>query len=47
VGLVKSQLRDLHSSDESNQAKLLDHTRRQGMTYSAFLSFKPHFLTFV
>ncbi|THH32502.1 hypothetical protein EUX98_g1693 [Antrodiella citrinella] len=29
VTLVKSQLRDLRTSNESNQAKLLDHTQRQ------------------
>ncbi|TCD63439.1 hypothetical protein EIP91_005410 [Steccherinum ochraceum] len=29
VALVKSQLRDLRTSNESNQAKLLDHTQRQ------------------
>lgn len=30
VTLVKSQLRDLRVSNETNQAKLLDHTQRQG-----------------
>lgn len=28
--LTKSQLRDLRTSNESNQAKLFDHTQRQG-----------------
>lgn len=30
VALAKSQLKDLRTSNESNQAKLLDHTQRQG-----------------
>ena len=30
LALTKSQLRDLRSSNESNQAKLFDHTQRQG-----------------
>lgn len=30
VALTKNQLRDLRMSHESNQAKLLDHTQRQG-----------------
>ena len=31
LSLTKNQLRDLRSSHESNQAKLLDHTQRQGV----------------
>ena len=31
LALTKNQLRDLRMSHESNQAKLLDHTQRQGM----------------
>ena len=31
LALTKNQLRDLRISNESNQAKLLDHTQRQGM----------------
>ena len=34
VSLAKSQLRDLRMSNESNQAKLLDHTQRQGNSHS-------------
>ena len=30
VSLAKSQLRELRMSNETNQAKLLDHTQRQG-----------------
>ena len=30
VSLTKSQLRDLRMSNDSNQAKLLDHSSRQG-----------------
>lgn len=30
VALTKGQLRDLRMSNESSQAKLLDHTQRQG-----------------
>lgn len=30
VTLVKSQLRDLRTSNESTQARLMDHTSRQG-----------------
>ena len=30
LALTKNQLRDLRMSNESNQAKLLDHTQRQG-----------------
>lgn len=30
LSLTKNQLRDLRMSHESNQAKLLDHTQRQG-----------------
>lgn len=30
MALTKSQLRDLRTSNDSNQAKLLDHTQRQG-----------------
>ena len=30
LALTKNQLRDLRTSNESNQAKLLDHTQRQG-----------------
>ena len=30
LALTKNQLRDLRMSHESNQAKLLDHTQRQG-----------------
>lgn len=30
--LTKSQLRDLRTSNESNQAKLFNHTQRQGRT---------------
>lgn len=29
--VTKTQLRDLRFSNESNQAKLLDHTQKQGM----------------
>ena len=36
LALTKNQLRDLRSSNESNQAKLLDHTQRQG----AFLAIR-------
>lgn len=31
LALTKNQLRDLRTSNESNQAKLLDHTQRQGI----------------
>ena len=31
VSLAKNQLRDLRASNENNQAKLLDHSQRQGM----------------
>ena len=31
VSLAKSQLRDLRMSNDSNQAKLLNHSQRQGM----------------
>lgn len=31
VNLVKGQLRDLRSSNETQEAKLLDHSQRQGM----------------
>lgn len=34
VALAKSQLRDLRMSHDSNQAKLLDHTQRQGTSYA-------------
>lgn len=34
VALAKSQLRDLRMSHDSNQAKLLDHTQRQGIFLS-------------
>lgn len=30
LALTKNQLRDLRMSHETNQAKLLDHTQRQG-----------------
>lgn len=30
VELVKDQLRELRMSNDSNQAKLLDHSQRQG-----------------
>lgn len=30
VTLVKNQLRDLRASNENNQAKLMDHTQKQG-----------------
>jgi homeobox protein cut-like len=30
ISLTKNQLRDLRMSNESNQAKLLDHSQRQG-----------------
>jgi homeobox protein cut-like len=32
VSLLRSQLRDLRMSNDSNQAKLLDHSSRQGVT---------------
>ena len=32
LALTKNQLRDLRLSHESNQAKLLDHSQRQGMS---------------
>ena len=38
VALTKGQLRDLRMSDESNQAKLLDHTQRQGVLHNLFES---------
>lgn len=41
VMLTKQQLRDLRTSNESNQAKLLDHSQRQGR-----LPFKPHISEF-
>ena len=31
VSLAKSQLRDLRMSNDSNQAKLLNHSQRQGI----------------
>ena len=31
VSLAKNQLRHLRASNENNQAKLLDHSQRQGM----------------
>ena len=31
VALVKEQLRDLRASNESNQARLLDQSQRQGI----------------
>ena len=31
VSLVKSQLRDLRMSNDSNEAKLLNHSQRQGI----------------
>lgn len=31
VNLVKAQLRDLRNSNETQQAKLLDQSQRQGM----------------
>lgn len=34
LALTKNQLRDLRTSNESNQAKLLDHTQRQGIQIS-------------
>ena len=34
LALTKSQLRDLRTSNESNQAKLLDHTQRQGRLHA-------------
>ena len=40
VSLTKNQLRDLRTSNESNQAKLLDHSQRQGTSF-------PHFLVVV
>lgn len=40
VSLTKAQLRDLRTSNESNQAKLLDHSQRQG-ELSAYLSSIP------
>lgn len=38
VSLTKGQLRDLRMSNDSNQAKLLDHTQRQGMLHGLFAS---------
>ena len=32
VNLVKGQLRDLRNSNETQQAKLLDQSQRQGMS---------------
>lgn len=32
LALTKNQLRDLRMSHETNQAKLLDHTQRQGQS---------------
>lgn len=37
VSLTKNQLRDLRTSNEFNQAKLLDHSQRQGTSHSHFL----------
>ena len=39
LALTKNQLRDLRMSHESNQAKLLDHTQRQGMWFAT----EPYF----
>src|SRR5882762_5979706 len=36
ISLTKTQLRDLRMSNESNQAKLLDHSQRQGTASSIF-----------
>lgn len=33
VSLTKNQLRDLRMSNESSQAKLLDHSQRQGVYF--------------
>lgn len=30
--LTRNQLKDLRMSNETNQAKLIDHTRRQGVS---------------
>jgi hypothetical protein len=38
VSLTKSQLRDLRMSNESNQAKLLDHSQRQDQEVVAKLA---------
>ena len=38
VALTKGQLRDLRMSNETNQAKLLDHTQRQGTLYGPLTS---------
>jgi homeobox protein cut-like len=35
ISLTKNQLRDLRMSNEFNQAKLLDHSQRQGIPYPA------------
>ena len=46
LALTKNQLRDLRVSHESNQAKLLDHTQRQG-TYACNLDIFFHFNSLV
>lgn len=43
VALTKNQLRELRMSHDSNQAKLLDHTQRQGTLRNTYTSGSRHF----
>lgn len=42
VSLTKAQLRDLRTSNESNQAKLLDHSQRQGVLSVCLIHYWTH-----
>jgi len=37
LSLTKNQLRDLRVSNENNQAKLFDHSQRQGISISVII----------
>lgn len=45
VSLTKNQLRDLRMSNDSNQAKLLDHSQRQGNYLPTQLSLEDSHVT--
>lgn len=50
LALTRNQLKELRSSNETNQAKLLDQTQRQGMGFTtlrvrSFASLHPSYLS--